>query len=224
MSGNSTIGANVTGGEDTIPKRIAALETRVRELASVRSLSSTSIGEGGLRSENFDGDVDGGTVGSHGWALTGDELIVGDIVLRGGIIGNDALTSPISVAADSGQSRNFSIGPGSSTARATASVAVPAGFTRAVVTATSDLVVWNDNSFQSTVNLYTEINGASATFHPAHAIPASTYGSVSSTYSRILTGLNGGTVTANAFAYCANTVPASSLTGAQIYMTVIFLR
>jgi hypothetical protein len=46
--GNDTIGGQVPGGQGAFVARLEAVERRVRELASVRSLGTSSVGAGGL--------------------------------------------------------------------------------------------------------------------------------------------------------------------------------
>ena len=70
---------------------------------------------------------------------------------------------------------------------------------------------------------YTQIGSASPTYHPSTAIAPNYRGTVYSTYSTILTGLNGGTITCLAFAY-GSVVAADPLNAGQINVTALFLR
>lgn len=129
----------------------------------------------------------------------------------------------------SGSATNWSLGTAAKEL-ATTAVTIPAGFTRAVVNATSDLVVFNQGNADVVVNAFTAINfdtpdPLGPEFHPASLVKVSTYGSVSSTFSTTLDGLVGGQqIIASAVAYVGSSLPASPTNGADLNMTVLFLR
>ena len=83
--------------------RLEALETR-------NPLQNASIGAGGLvfrgdgaaRSDDFEAGV-------SGWKVAGDSAEFNDITLRGGIIGNDALTNPVLFDGGGGAITNFAL-------------------------------------------------------------------------------------------------------------------
>lgn len=178
-----------------------------------------------IRSANFDGDLDTATPGTVGWALGGpnDNAVFNTLALRGGIIGNAALANPVSPGVGNGGTSGWSLGTAVLTV-GTATIPVPAGFSRALVTATSDVIVMNDNSFGVTMNVYTQVGTVSPTNHPALTLTANEYASVSSTFSAELTGLSGGSISCTANAYCSSSLPADPLNAGQINATALFLR
>lgn len=85
--------------------------------------------DGVLRSENF-------LHGSTGWRLQpGGNVEVNDITIRGGIIGNDALTDPVSPRAPHADATGFNISKTGFTVPAEVTVPVPSGYSSALVIA-----------------------------------------------------------------------------------------
>lgn len=130
-----------TIGDGGIMARLRALELKVAQLAKTNPLRSASITEGGLvvggngwiHSDNWNGTSQA-VPGTVGWALGGPlgTAIINTLVLRQGIIGNDALTNPITVATAQNWTQGWGL-PNPEQTLATASIVVPAGFTNAAV-------------------------------------------------------------------------------------------
>src|ERR1019366_6700303 len=89
-----------------------------------------------MSSPNFDGTLNPPAVGTQGWALGGPNAaaVFNEILLRGGIIGNDALTNPVTALVKNGFSSGISFGM-SAVSLHSETVTVPAGFTQAHVLA-----------------------------------------------------------------------------------------
>jgi len=89
--------------------------------------------------------------------VTGPMAITGTLSLPAGIIDNDALANPITYASD----KSVNVGAGVTTTRtdkATATVAVPAGFTKAQVWAFSDAIALNSTASLDYLYVHTVIN------------------------------------------------------------------
>lgn len=91
------------------------------------------------------GDIQSGNYvpGSAGWALlpTGNAEF-NSLTLRGGIIGNAALTNPVGVAQAGHTNTNYSV-TGSLVALSSATLTIPAGFTTALVFASAHFFCQN---------------------------------------------------------------------------------
>lgn len=169
------------------------------------------IDQGNAQSGNY-------AAGSAGWALfpTGNAEF-NAITLRGGIIGNDALTSPLSMASSgAGQT---GITPGATADYAGSLIPVPTGYTRAIVHCTVDT---------------SAIPGAGAPLLNITAVIAAVVGStaqVSSTSNmtastsaiRTFTGLSGGTISIAARIWGSGTFSAGG-TSANCNAIAVFLR
>lgn len=161
MSQPGTLGNQIPAGEDWISRKLADLERQIREMRAERSLESASIGDGGLRSANFDGDLATGQAGTEGWGLGGPDgryAIFNDIVLRGGIIGNDALTNPIQAEANRAHAENFGLPTTTYAVLAQFNFTVPAGFTRGLVTAVAIVNAVNSTSGSDYIYVAPSIN------------------------------------------------------------------
>lgn len=185
-----------------IMARIRTLEQQVRALSKATPLRSASITEGGLRvggqgwitSTDWDGTgiEDPGTVG---WALGGPDAvaIINTLLLRAGIVGNDALTNPLQVGMASFAELNFAVAT-TDQQRAATSIAVPEGFSSAIVGAWTQVGAANTRASTDFLYCSAVVNGAAAREMPAVAA-AGAWASSSSAKVGILTGLSsGGTI------------------------------
>ena len=162
MTQPGSIGNLVPPGDDWIARRLEAIERRITAVETGRSLESASIGDGGLRSENFDGDLATGTAGTEGWGLGGPDgkyAIFNDIVLRGGIIGNAALTNPLRADANAARVSGFGTQTGTYAVLASFNFTVPTGFTNGLFTAVGIVNAYNDSSSSDYIWVTTNING-----------------------------------------------------------------
>jgi hypothetical protein len=165
---NRTAGRHVPkrNQEDWVVKELAAMRAEIAELRAERTLESASIGAGGLTVLGGDITLDGGDLlsanfihGATGLKLDGTTGTpeFNDLILRGGIVGNDALTSPVSPAVAHAQASNFAL---STTAaqKVDFNVTVPSGFTRAIALATISATAVNTTASQDTFLGYADVD------------------------------------------------------------------
>ena len=100
---------------------------------------------GAQQSADFDGDLAAGNAGTKGWALNAVRAAFGELFLRPGSVGNDALTNPVTAQSVYGFVTNFAITATGTTVK-TITIAVPAGFTSAVVSVTGRCFGVNPNT------------------------------------------------------------------------------
>lgn len=190
MSQPGSFANGIPAGEDWVPRAIRDLQREVQQLRAERSIESTSIGQGGIEVTGgsinvIDGDltVAGGGVaksgnfasGTDGWQLSGDgNLEVNDITLRGGIIGNDALSSAVLIEVDE-QLENF-VAPTTDGMHTFASLTfvVPDGFTQAAIICSAWVMVSTGNGSPSSVEYLTvlSVDGVSSPGFDLGALPA----------------------------------------------------
>ena len=96
-------------------------------------------GEGGIDSDNYVAGASGYSFGSDGNAE------FNDLTLRGGIIGNDALTNPVKVSGVWQTASNFTVAVAWSTIIST-DVTVPAGFTACTIQANGRVTAFYNNA------------------------------------------------------------------------------
>jgi hypothetical protein len=150
-----------------LARRLADLERLVRELAAAPTLSNASISQGGIsvdaggviQSTDFDGTLPA-SPGTTGWALggAGSSAIFNTISLRSGIISNDALANPVAPKSVHADASNFSLST-TQTAKATATVPVPAGFSTALVIAVSQVSARNTTNAADLLNVGVSVAG-----------------------------------------------------------------
>jgi hypothetical protein len=175
-----------SSAEDSIPKRLAAIEARLRELTVQRSLESATIGGGGLRSEDFDGVLDPPAAGTQGWGLSGENgnAIFNNIVLRGGIIGDDALANPITAMRLQASNTIFSIST-TFASKASDTVTTPAGFTSALIMAIGQISAINSRGSAGLLKARVSVDGFPNAPQVGEAGP-SAYTQVSNSYATVL--------------------------------------
>lgn len=187
--------ANEPDGIRKLLGKIKDIETNLREVTS--NLLRTA----GIR------------LSPAGMTIDSDLAITGTLSLPAGIIGNDALTSPVVPQSVYGYVSNFAITTTGTTIR-TITITVPVGFTSAVVSVTGRVFGVNPNTTGGSNGagadyLYgvAKIDGLSST---ALALPVggnNGSGINVSPYSTILTGLTSGatfTITLNVQSYFAS--------------------
>lgn len=124
------------------------LARRLRDMErKIASLEANTIGPNGyvigdrasIKTVDFDG-TDFAHPGTKGVYLASEagvgKLIVNDVLLRGGIIGNDALANPLDAGQFTGSAGStFGLSTTSNTIVYSGTITIPAGFTRANVSA-----------------------------------------------------------------------------------------
>ncbi|NNM45137.1 hypothetical protein [Knoellia koreensis] len=119
----------------SLRRRIEALESEVRTLRSRNPFFGTGFhptANNGIESDDFDGDIDAADAGTKGWALNAARAALGELILRPGSIGNDALTNPVGVGAIFDFLQGFSLTTALTNIRTT-NLVVPPGFSRAAI-------------------------------------------------------------------------------------------
>ena len=100
---------------DPFPSLLARIK-RIEDRLNQRLASSPFFGtpirpqaDGSVQSDDFDGDLSTDNAGTKGWALSSLKAAFGELILRPGSIGNDALTNPTVAEAVYAQVTNFGL-------------------------------------------------------------------------------------------------------------------
>lgn len=136
---------------------------------------------------NFDGDT---TIG-------GNMAVTGTLSLPAGIIDNDALANPVTAVAAHASGDGFGLTTGPNEVKASATVAVPAGFTKALVQAFSAISAWNPTASADTLYIGCRINNpAGVDQNTGWSMPTtvqpSSQGAVAEASTAFITGLTAG--------------------------------
>jgi hypothetical protein len=122
-------------GDDWLRHKLEDLQRQINELKTAQPNA--------LASRNFDGTFNPRAAGTQGWGLTADgDAVFNSLILREGIIGDDALENPVTPYAGHDDAQNFTITT-VDTAVVSLTVPVPDGFTRALVFATMSMSGFN---------------------------------------------------------------------------------
>lgn len=199
--------------EGFLVRRIQDLERTVKENAAANIFGRTGIVP-----------RDGGTEFEGYVTINGPAKITGTLDLPAGIIGNDALSSPVQIGTASNGVNNYAITT-ASTVRASVTLTVPNGFTEAVVTANPTAM--GQNSTATTDYLY--VMAAVGTIGGGELYTSAATGlgvGLAAPFHTTLIGLTGGdTITVSVATRAGfNTWAASTANQANIYATAYFLR
>jgi hypothetical protein len=148
-------------------------------------LGGDGVVTGLLQSENF-------VPGVSGWRLTPTGLEVYTITLGGGIVGNAALANPVLPAAFSGSGAGFATGAFTWETKGTSSIVVPAGFTKAIVSANGYARVTNTSGASGFLMVRPMIQGVAGNEGIVPQISALSYGAESTNMSVLLNNLTPG--------------------------------
>lgn len=156
--------------------------------------------------------------------VAGAMSVLGTLSLPAGIIGNDALASPISADSASASQTNFAVSTADTT-YAAGSIPVPAGFTRALVFVVANVGVINPSLNVDYIYAKAVINGVAS--REMFALAGSNGGSASIATAKadLLTGLGGGSISVSTQAH-SQVGPWSANASNRAYMEAlaIFLR
>jgi hypothetical protein len=147
-------------------------------------------GAGGMESDAFDGDLATDDAGTTGWAFNDQKVAVGELILRPGSIGNDALTNPVVPAQAFQGASTFALTVAGGNI-ITVNRTVPVGFTSAVVSAYGRLAAINSTASDDAVYCAVDVNGSGGNQFGID-VPAGKFGSLSAGYGTLLTGLTAG--------------------------------
>lgn len=175
-----------------------------------------------LRTENFDGDLSMPSAGTMGVALGGphNTLVVDDIVLRGQIIGDDALVNPLSGDQANGVTSSLTYTSGLFSTRISVNLTVPTGFTEAFVFAVGTA----GTTFASpgTISVAATIGAVDGDTISEATAGGGAANSPSAPFSRHLTGLSPGNLAVGCKA--GGTGGTSNSGSARISAIALFLR
>jgi hypothetical protein len=220
-------GALVAKQRPDYPGRlIADLQRDVRELRqALGAITGMTFVNGAISSKTFDGDLAAPAAGTAGFALGGphDTLIINDILLKGQIIGDDALVNPVSPAIYN----NSTSGRGASSSYFVyidGSIAVPSGFSQAMVMASGFSEALSNGTGGFYVETKIKIAGVDGP-NVDQWTDSGTASSATASAARILTGLSGGAVSVQLVALQTTTanVSTNSVQGG-LSAVALFLR
>lgn len=165
--------------EDALIREIKDLKRQVQQFAAANPLGAAGVraAAGGIIVEGYQ-------------TVNGPMTITGSLDLPAGSVQNDALANPIETASASAGISNYAIDT-TATVRASVTLTVPAGFTRAIVI--SNATAMGTNSSTAADYLY-----CSATVQTVNggelytSVPAGIGASLSSPFQPTLAGLSGG--------------------------------
>jgi hypothetical protein len=173
-------------------------------------------GTGLARSGNF-------VAGTSGWKLSpSGNAEFNDITLRGGIIGNDALTSPADGGWANAQDSSVTLAFPLTTVVLSSSISVPSGFSQALVKMTAIVGGTNGNAGPDNIYCTPVIAGVTGD-QISTTVDIGFGGSSVGVFARGLTGLSGGTISLQVRG--AVDTPAGWTGGnAHLSATAFFLR
>lgn len=241
MAGQPGLPGSQFPSEDSLIRRIKDLERTVQQFAAANPLGAAGIRavDGGIvveGSETVNGplSINGatditGTMDVTGSAdFTGNVRIGGTLELPNGIINNDALASPIFTAAGYGDSYEFAVPTGETTV-ASATIPVPAGYTKATVTGIGAIYLYNSATTGNFGYGRVYVDWPSGPSNFGAKIPFAlgpNGGSGNSSPNRLVekSGLSGGNITVRLVADSDSGVPAHAANQATINALVVFTR
>lgn len=184
-----------------MPDPFPSLLARIRAIeAKLASKGSPFFGTGfhptadnGIASDNFDGDLNAGSAGTKGWAMDADQAAFGELILRPGSIGNDALTDPVIPGSVWVASTSFSVAVAWNTV-ASQTVTVPAGCTRLEADVRARVTAFYNNVGTGVDYLYARltVGGQSSGFYPLAVTDSGGSGTNHVFRNVLLTGLTPG--------------------------------
>lgn|GEM_PF-2992640 len=169
-------------------------------------------------------DVTGEATFNGPATINGPAKITGTLELPAGIIGNDALTSPLKPAAIHADATNFALATGANAEKVRATITVPAGYTQALVMATVTMSNRNPLSVADDMYLACSINGMSPGWSGQVTVAPNATGFITNSASGLFAGL-GSTFYIAAKASSGNAAWAANVNAtANVDAVVVFLR
>lgn len=211
----------------TSPERavLDRIDRTMREMNEMRNnllkTAGLSVVPGGLNVTGFMQSADFDT--DTGWKLDGDTATFNTINLRAGIVGNAALASPVVPDAFAETGTGFAVG-NTYENKAVATLTTPAGFTKAVISATASVRVLNTNGVDAVIALVAVV-ASTAGPEVSEPVVAGRYTNESATVAQLITGLTDGeTFTVRARMYSSPSFGAHATNQAHINGTVLWFR
>lgn len=155
--------------------------------------------------------------------VSGGFNVTGTLGLPSGIITNDALAAPV-VISQAGISQNNFATTTTATVYATATVTVPAGYSKADVQCMVVAGAANSTAALDYIYVAASINGIAGAETPQTAVASGGYASAGANGTRTLTGLNGGTITVGCQVRTGTVWAASTSNIANMNATVFFRK
>jgi len=215
-------------GEDAWVRRVQELEAKIQRLeaANVFGLTGIRPKDGGTDLDGFV-NVNGRMDVSGDATFTGDMTIGGNLSLPNGSINNAALAAPVYPAVYHADIQNISITSGPNVEILGADVAVPAGYTQALVSLTITMNMTNNSASTDLAYVGANINGTSPGWASVASATVGQAISLNNTVVALVNGLTGGgtfRLTGKASSG-ANTWPAAGTSNVMnLNATVQFLR
>jgi len=199
MAGQPGLAGSQFPSEDALVRRIKDLERDVQQLRSANQLAPAGIRavDGGIVVEGSM-DVQGaetvsGTLGVTGKAtFTGDMRVEGTLSLPNGIIDNAALQAPVYPAVYHADIQNISITSGPNVEVLGVDVAVPTGYTQALVMLTVTMNMTNNSASTDLAYVGANINGVSPGWASTASAAVGQAISLNNTVVSLVTSLTGG--------------------------------
>jgi hypothetical protein len=213
MINPGSIAGQIPAGDDALIRRIQDLERAMRELAAQNPLATAGL----VPSPNL-------LTVNGGLNVNGAMAVTGTLSLPAGIIGNDALTSPVTPGVVYASATNFAV-----TTTETAIIAgystVPSGFTQAVISLTGRIYAVNGTAASDYLFGKTTIATHYGYGLPSQVAAGGTNINVSP-FAYIVTGLTGGStipITLTAKSQTANWA-ANGANTAEIAGSILWFR
>lgn len=218
-------------GEDWMVRELQDIKSRMQRLeaANVFGLTGITPKDGGTDLDGFvningDATVNGPLEVNGDSVFNGEMSIAGALNLPAGIIGNDALTSPLSPQTAHADVADFALNTGPNVEMVRATVTVPDGYTKALVFASAAMA--NRNTTGAVDDMYVDcrINGVVSGWSSQTAVMAGQVGFAINVGTALLTGLSGSFyIAANASSWNAAWAvnPAAAI---NVDAIVMFLR
>jgi len=224
-------------GEDYIVRRIQDLEKTVQQLAAANpfapmGIAPTADGFTVTGTETVTGalvvngpeTVNGTQTVNGPLNVNGAMAVTGTLSLPAGIIGNDALASPVSFGNSSTATLAFALAT-TDVAMASGTIAVPAGYTQAQVFMIGEVGAINPNTAGDFVRASAVINGVASRESFGYCAGSSGSVEVVTAKSTFLTGLSGGNITVAVNVHAQNNAwTADASNRAYVEAFAVFLR
>ena len=209
--------ANEPNGIHKLLNKIKALELQIKES------TSNLLGTAGIRLTQLGMFIDSSLTVGGSLDVTGPMVVGGTLSLPAGIIGNDALTSPVAIDNASAAETGFATAT-SVQNRAVTSIPVPAGYSQAVVFAVVNVGAWNGGAVTDFLYITVAIAGVGSRENVVGVAPSG-WGATSTAKTTMLTGLSGGTISLSTEVHTGSTAfAANAINRAFLEATAIFLR
>ena len=208
--------------EDALVRDVKDIKRDIQQLAAANPL-----GAAGIRAVDGGIVVEGSETVNGPLVINGPATITGTLSLPAGIIGNDALQAPVYPAVYHADIQNISITSGPNVEILGADVAVPAGYTQALVSLTITMNMTNNSASTDLAYVGANINGTSPGWASVASATVGQAISLNNTVVALVNGLTGGgtfRLTGKASSG-SNTWPAAGTSNVMnLNATVQFLR